>query len=156
MIARAVDDRPYGLTRKFRVAVRSRAGHCPAPTARYDFIAPPGKWAIAANLPPHQSAAPTASPQGGSHHAGYPLGGTAGTLYLIDKKRGNLPPGGSLFASISIKFHQKPCFSSSLRPISTPITDAIINPRVQPEESPRQCRPAIFVSRSVSILTLLE
>mgnify|MGYP004570116951 CR=1 FL=1 len=57
---------------------------------------------------------------------------------------------------IHIKFHQKPCFSISLRPISTPITDAIIRPRVQPEESPRQCRPAMFVSRSVSILTLLE
>ena len=55
-----------------------------------------------------------------------------------------------------INFHQKPCFSISLRPISTPITDAIIRPRVQPEESPRQCRPAMFVSRSVSILTLLE
>ena len=57
---------------------------------------------------------------------------------------------------IHIKFHQKPCFSISLRPISTPITDAIIRPRVQPEESPKQCRPAMFVSRSVSILTLLE
>ncbi len=35
-------------------------------------------------------------------------------------------------------------------------TAAIIRPRVQPEESPRQCRPAMLVSRSVSILTLLE
>ena len=51
---------------------------------------------------------------------------------------------------------QKLWFSISLRPISTPMTDAIIRPRVQPEESPRQCRPARLVSRSVSILTLLE
>ena len=36
------------------------------------------------------------------------------------------------------------------------MTEAIIRPRVQPEESPRQCRPAMFVSKSVSILTLLE
>ena len=52
--------------------------------------------------------------------------------------------------------NQNPCFSSSLRPIRTPMTEAIIRPRVQPEESPRQCRPVMFVSRSVSILTLLE
>ena len=28
------------------------------------------------------------------------------------------------------------------RPMSTPMTEAIIRPRVQPDESPRQCRPA--------------
>ena len=36
---------------------------------------------------------------------------------------------------------QHPSFSASFRPMSTPMTDAIIRPRVQPEESPRQCRP---------------
>ena len=34
--------------------------------------------------------------------------------------------------------------------------NAIIRPRVQPEESPRQCRPLMLVSRFSSILTLLE
>ena len=47
-------------------------------------------------------------------------------------------------------------FSMSFRPISTPMTDAIIKPRVQPELSPRQCRPRMLVSRFSSILTLLE
>ena len=51
---------------------------------------------------------------------------------------------------------QQPSFSASLRPMSTPMTDAIIKPRVQPEESPRQCRPLMLVSRFASILTLLE
>ena len=45
---------------------------------------------------------------------------------------------------------------SSLRPIMTPITEAIINPRVQPLESPRQCRPYTLVLKSVSILIRLE
>lgn len=50
------------------------------------------------------------------------------------------------------------CYSSSasLRPISTPIADAIIKPRVQPEESPRQCRPCTLVFRFSSIFTRLE
>lgn len=37
-----------------------------------------------------------------------------------------------------------PCYASScamMRPISVPITEAIIRPRVQPLESPKQCRP---------------
>ena len=29
--------------------------------------------------------------------------------------------------------------------MSTPMAEAIIRPRVQPEESPRQCRPGTFV-----------
>ena len=40
--------------------------------------------------------------------------------------------------------------------VSTPMTEAIIRPRVQPEESPRQCRPLMLVSRFSSIFTLLE
>ena len=43
----------------------------------------------------------------------------------------------------------------SCLPISTPITDAIISPLVQPEESPKQCRPFTLVLRLVSILILL-
>ena len=43
-------------------------------------------------------------------------------------------------AAISNRF-QQPSFSASLRPMSTPMTEAIIRPRVQPEESPKQCRP---------------
>ena len=43
-----------------------------------------------------------------------------------------------------------------LRARQTPITDAIINPLVQPVLSPRQCRCAIEVERSSSILILLE
>ena len=43
-------------------------------------------------------------------------------------------------AAISNRF-QQPSFSASLRPMSTPMTEAIISPRVQPEESPKQCRP---------------
>ena len=43
-------------------------------------------------------------------------------------------------AAISNRF-QQPSFSASLRPMSTPMTEAIISPRVQPEESPRQCSP---------------
>ena len=50
----------------------------------------------------------------------------------------------------------RPSFSASLRPMSTPMTLAIIRPLVQPEESPRQCRPRMLVSRFSSILTLLE
>ena len=84
--------------------------------------------------------------------------GHAPPLPLQKKCTSRRTAGGTPITSLQIyiKFHQKPCFSISLRPISTPITDAIIKPRVQPEESPRQCRPAMFVSRSVSILTLLE
>ena len=45
---------------------------------------------------------------------------------------------------------------ASLRPMRTPMTEAIIRPRVQPEESPRQCRPRRLVLKSSSILTRLE
>ena len=41
------------------------------------------------------------------------------------------------------------------RPIKTPMAEAIIKPRVQPLESPRQCRPFMFVLKSMSILTRL-
>ena len=44
---------------------------------------------------------------------------------------------------------------TSFLPIRTPMTDAIIRPRVHPEESPRQCRPSTLLLKSVSILTLL-
>ena len=40
--------------------------------------------------------------------------------------------------------------------MSVPMAEAIIRPRVQPEESPRQCRPLTLVLKSVSILILLE
>lgn len=46
-------------------------------------------------------------------------------------------------------------FSSSSRPISTPMIEAIINPLVQPLESPRQCSPRILVLKWSSILTRL-
>ena len=42
------------------------------------------------------------------------------------------------------------------RPIRTPIALAIISPRVQPLESPRQCSPRMEVLKSASILTRLE
>ena len=42
------------------------------------------------------------------------------------------------------------------RPMSTPMTEAIIRPRVQPDESPRQWRRRMFVLRSASIFTRLE
>ena len=45
---------------------------------------------------------------------------------------------------------------TSFLPIRTPMTDAIIRPRVHPEESPRQYRPTMDVRKSVSILTRLE
>ena len=41
------------------------------------------------------------------------------------------------------------------RPMSTPITEAIIRPRVQPLESPRQWSPFTLVLKSVSIFTRL-
>ena len=63
---------------------------------------------------------------------------------------GSSPDRGARFMG------QQPSFSASLRPMSTPMTEAIIKPRVQPEESPRQCRPLMLVSRFSSILTLLE
>lgn len=44
---------------------------------------------------------------------------------------------------------------ASCLPIITPITDAIISPRVQPDESPRQCRPFTLVLRFSSIFILL-
>ena len=47
-------------------------------------------------------------------------------------------------------------FSASFLPISTPMAEAIISPRVQPEESPRQCRPRTLVFSSSSIFTRLE
>ena len=43
-----------------------------------------------------------------------------------------------------------------LRPMSTPMTEAIIRQRVQPEESPRQCRRRMFVLRSASVFTRLK
>lgn len=45
-------------------------------------------------------------------------------------------------------------FTSS-RPIKTPMTDAIISPRVQPEESPRQWKFSILVRKCSSIFTRL-
>ena len=45
--------------------------------------------------------------------------------------------------------------SAMRRPMSTPITEAIIRPRVQPLESPRQCKPWMLVFRASSILTRL-
>lgn len=45
--------------------------------------------------------------------------------------------------------------SAIVRAISTPITDAIIRPRVQPLLSPRQCRPSMDVLSFSSILILL-
>mgnify|MGYP001536505800 CR=1 FL=1 len=42
------------------------------------------------------------------------------------------------------------------RPMSTPMTEAVIRQRVQPEESPRQWRRRMFVLRSASIFTRLE
>ena len=42
------------------------------------------------------------------------------------------------------------------RPMSTPMTEAVIRPRVQPDESPGQCRRRMFVLRSASIFTRLE
>ena len=42
------------------------------------------------------------------------------------------------------------------RPMSTPMTEAVIRQRVQPEESPRQCRRRMFVLRSASVFTRLE
>ena len=50
----------------------------------------------------------------------------------------------------------QPLSSASLRPIKTPMADAIISPRVQPEESPRQCRPCTLVLSSSSIFTRFE
>ena len=48
------------------------------------------------------------------------------------------------------------CSSSTrIRPMITPITDAIISPLVQPLESPRQCRPSTLVFSFSSILTRL-
>ena len=47
-------------------------------------------------------------------------------------------------------------FYASSRPIRTPMAEAIIRPRVQPELSPRACRPGTLVLKLVSILTLLE
>ena len=48
------------------------------------------------------------------------------------------------------------CLYTSLRPIKTPMEDAIMRPLVQPDESPRQYSPRMLVVRSGSILTLLE
>ena len=42
--ARAVNDRPYGLTRDFCVAVGSRAGHAP-PLPHNDFLLPVNPYA---------------------------------------------------------------------------------------------------------------
>ncbi len=41
-------------------------------------------------------------------------------------------------------------------PMSTPMTEAIMSPRVQPDESPRQNRFWMLVLRFSSILTRLE
>ncbi len=45
---------------------------------------------------------------------------------------------------------------ASSRPMRTPMAEAIMRPRVQPEESPRAWRPGTLVLKLVSILTLLE
>ena len=50
----------------------------------------------------------------------------------------------------------EPCSSSArIRPMKTPIADAIISPLVHPLESPRQCSPRMFVLSRSSILTRL-
>ena len=45
--------------------------------------------------------------------------------------------------------------SASLRPMSTPMAEAIIRPRVQPLESPRQWRFCTLVFKAASIFTRL-
>ncbi|MPN57658.1 hypothetical protein SDC9_205352 [bioreactor metagenome] len=45
--------------------------------------------------------------------------------------------------------------AASLRPMSTPMTEAIINPRVQPLESPSESNPCILVVKFSSIFTRL-
>lgn len=45
---------------------------------------------------------------------------------------------------------------TSLRPINTPMIEAIMSPLVHPLESPKQCKPWMLVLKSASILTRLE
>ena len=70
-----------------------------------------------------------------------------------------IPPRGSLSCGCAGMGFSGRVFQPSsaiFRPISTPMTEAIISPRVQPElESPRQCSPCRLVLKSVSIFTRL-
>lgn len=66
--------------------------------------------------------------------------------------------GGSFIFSCVYSFYcvYSLYLSAMLLPMSTPMTDAIIRPLVQPLESPRQWRPLTFVSKFSSILMRLE
>ena len=66
--------------------------------------------------------------------------------------------GGSFIFSCVYSFYRvySLYLSAMLLPMSTPMTDAIIRPLVQPLESPRQWRPLTFVSKFSSILMRLE
>ena len=60
------------------------------------------------------------------------------------------PNGGAL-----LRYGSRPSSAARRRPMRTPMADAIMSPRVQPLESPRQCSPSMEVLKSVSILTRL-
>ena len=70
------------------------------------------------------------------------------------------PPADKMDVSQKREFlrHIHPFILSyaSSRPMRTPMAEAIMRPRVQPEESPRAWRPGTLVLKLVSILTLLE
>ncbi len=82
--------------------------------------------------------------------------GGPGTLFSVDKEA---PESGisALRRFQSGRFaDQRYPSSASFRPISTPMAEDIIKPRVHPEESPRQWSPRRLVLKSVSIFTRLE
>ena len=61
----------------------------------------------------------------------------------------------SPFGNPLLRSHCLRYYYANILPISTPITDAIIKPRVQPELSPRQYSPLILVLKFSSIFTRL-
>ena len=69
---------------------------------------------------------------------------------ILAKKR-RIKRGADILSAPRFSFS----FQANFLPIRTPMTDAIMSPRVQPLESPRQWSPGIFVLKSVSILILL-
>ncbi len=74
------------------------------------------------------------------------------SLFIIYPRR--LPKSPGVIFYINMLYFSY--LSAMLLPMSTPMTDAIIRPLVQPLESPRQWRPLTFVSKFSSILMRLE
>ena len=71
------------------------------------------------------------------------------------KSKLNLRINSIILRRVNVAYNERYAPLARRSPIKQPMTDAIIRPRVQPLESPRQCKFAMLVSKFASIFTRL-